>query len=236
MSITITGATFDNVTIDGTSGPVLSNLTMYLNASDSASYSGSGSTWYDVSGNNADISLVGTPTYTSGTPSYFTFNGSSQAGTGSKTGVLNNNHYTKSLWFYLNGYADNNLSSSSAGGHFIYMGPAGATHKIYCGHTDWPNYIAYPSAQTFNLSTWYYLALTFDTTNGMTLYVNGAQDSTYTANKNPFTGNGSTNIATFGGSGNWLNGRISKAFFYDKRLTSAEVLQNYNSTKSEFGL
>ena len=29
---------------------------------------------------------------------------------------------------------------------------------------------------------------------------------------------------------------ISKAFFYNKRLTSTEVLQNYNSTKGEFGL
>lgn len=231
MAITITGATLSGVTINGAAGPVFSNLTMYLNASDPTSYSGSGSTWYDISGNSADITLVNSPTFTSGSPGYFTFNGTNQYGTGSKTGVLNNGSYTKSVWFYLNGYGDNNLSSSFSGGHFMYMA---GTNRIYCGHTDWGNYGAYPSSQTFNLYTWYYAALTFDTTNGMTLYVNGLQDSTYTANKNAFSGNGSTNIATFGG-GNLLNGRISKAFFYDKRLTSSEVLQNYNSTKSEYG-
>jgi hypothetical protein len=221
--------------IGGGSSPVLSNLTMYLNADDSASYPGTGSTWYDISGNNADIALTGSPTFTSGTPAYFTFNGTSQAGTGSTTGVLSNSSYTKSLWFYLNGYNDNNFSSSAAGGHFMYMGPGGATHKIYCGHTDWPDYTVFPSTTTFNLSTWYYVAVTFDTTVGMTLYVNGVQDATYTANKSAFTGNGSTNIATFNGVGNWLNGRISKTFFYNKRLTSTEVLQNYNSTKAEYG-
>ena len=233
MAIVISGATFENGSIvEGSSaGPILSNLTMYLNADDSASYPGIGSTWYDVSGNNADITLIGSPTYTGSTPAYFTFNGTTQYGNGSTTGVLDNSQYTKSLWFYLNGYGDNNFSSSAPGGHFMYMA---TTNRVYCGHTDWPNYSAFPSNSTFSLNTWYYIALTFDTTNGMALYVNGVLDSTYTANKSAFTGNGSTNIATFGG-GNLLNGRISKAFFYNKRLTATEVLQNYESTKTEYG-
>ena len=219
------------ITIGGSAGPVLSNLTMYLNANDSASYPGTGATWYDISGYGANIALNNSPTFTASSPAYFTFNGSNQYGLGSTNGVLNNSEYTKSIWFYLNAYADNNLSSSAPGGHFMYMA---TTNRIYCGHTDWPNYAAFPSASTFSLNTWYYIALTFDTTNGMALYVNGVLDSTYTANKSAFTGNGSTNVATFGG-GNLLNGRISQAFFYNKRLSGAEVLQNYNSTKALYG-
>lgn len=219
-------------TVTKGTAPVTNNLTMYLDANNPSSYPGSGSTWYDISGFGANISLVGNPIYTSGSPAYFTFNGSSQAGTGSTPNVLQPTQYTKSIWFYLNGYADNNLSSSAVGGHFIYMF---SSNRIYCGHTDWPSYTAYPSVSTFALNTWYYVALTFNTTDGMTLYVNGVLDSTYTANKSAFTGNGSTNIATFNGTGNWLNGRISKAFFYDDSLTASEVLQNYNSTKAIFG-
>ena len=225
----------NGITITSGPSPVTSNLTMYLNAADPASYPGSGSTWYDVSGNGANITLTGSPTYTSASPSYFTFNGTSQAGTGSTAGVLNNSQYTKSLWMYLNAYADNNFSSSSAGGHFMYMGPGGSTQKVYCGHTDWPDYTAFPSTSTFNLNTWYYIALTFDTTVGMTFYINGIADATYTANKSAFTGDGSTNIATFSGTGNWLNGRISKAFFYNARLSSTDILQNFNATKSAYG-
>lgn len=208
------------------------NLTMHLNANDSSSYSGSGATWYDISGNNNDLKLMGSPTFTSGSPAYFTFNGSNQYAEGLTTGVLGSTSYSKSAWFRLNGYNDNNILSSMSGGHFMYMN---SSNRIYCGHSDWNNYVVFPSVVTFSLSTWYYAACTFSTTNGMKLYVNGVLDSTYTANLNPRPGNGSVNVAAFG-VGNLLNGRVSEAFCYNRELTASEILQNYNATKATFGL
>lgn len=216
---------------------VTANLTLNLNAGLTSSYPGSGTNWADVSGNTANITLVNSPTYTSSTPSYFTFNGSNQYGTGAKTDVLPTTAYTKSVWFYLNGYLDNNLVSSSTGGHFMFMGAS--SNRIYCGHANWNilggTYLDYPSTATISLSTWYYAVLTFNTTDGMTLYLNGSQDSVYTARKNAHAGDGSTNIATFGG-GNLLNGRIAQVHCYNRSLTAGEVLQNYNATKATFGL
>lgn len=221
---------------DSASGPVLSNLTLHLDASDASSYSGSGSTWVDIAGTPANITLVNNPTYTSGTPAYFTFNGSNQYGTGSVAGVLGTTEYTKSVWFRINAYADNNIVSSSTGGHFMYMGNnPSVDKKIYCGHSDWGSYIAYGSTGTINLNTWYNVTLTFSTTNGMTLYINGVLDSTYTANKSALPGNGSTNIAAYA-TGNLLNGDIGKVMCYDKELTAGEVLQNFNSIKGTYGL
>jgi hypothetical protein len=210
---------------------VTDGLTLRLDAGNATSYGGSGTTWTDIAGTEQNITLVNSPTYTSGTPSYFTFNGSTQRGTGSGA-VLTTTTYTKSVWFYLNGYADNNLVSSATGGHFMFM--AGGT-KLYCGHANWASYTVYPSTATISLSTWYNATLTFNTSDGMVLYINGAQDSTYTAQKTAHTGNNSTNIASFG-VGNLLNGRIAKVYCYNRSLTSAEVLQNYNFDKSEFGL
>jgi hypothetical protein len=210
---------------------VTSGLTLKLDAADANSYSGTGTTWYDLILPQQNITLVNSPSYTSGTPSYFTFNGTNQRGTGTGTGVVPQTAYTKSMWFYLNAYQDNNLVSSDIGGHFIFFGPG--TGRIYCGHSNWGNYLAYPSASTYNLNTWYYIALTFNTTDGMKLYLNGTLDSTYTANKSAHTGDGSTNIGTFGGS-NLLNGRIGKVYCYDRALTASEVLQNYNSDKAHF--
>lgn len=212
---------------------VTNGLTLNIDSNDATSYNGSGATWYDISGNTANITLVNTPTYTSGAPSYFTFNGTNEYGTGAKTNVVPTTAYTKMFWFYLNAYADNNFVSSATGGHFIFMGSA--TNRIYSGHANWGNYLAYPSTATISLSTWYNAALTFSTTNGMKLYINGTQDSTYTANKTAHNGNGSTNIATFGG-GNLLNGRIAQVFCYNRELTSGEVSQNYNAHKSRYGL
>lgn len=212
--------------------PIVTNgLTLQLDAGNSASYPGSGIIWTDIAGTEENIELVNSPTFTSGTPAYFTFNGSDQFGTGNGS-VLSSTSYTKSVWFYLNGYNDNNLVSSDTGGHFMYLS---GTNRIYSGHTNWGDYQSYPSTATISLSTWYNATLTFNTTDGMVLYINGTQDSIYTDDKSGFIGDGSTNIGTFGG-GNLLNGRIAKVYCYNRSLTSAEVLKNYNSDKSQFGL
>lgn len=211
---------------------VTSGLTLQLIASDNSSYPGSGSTWYDLSSPQQNITLINSPTFTSASPSYFSFNAINQYGTGSGL-VLPATEYTKSVWFYLNAVADNNLVSSATGGHFMFFGAG--TSTMYCGHANWPSYTAFPSVTTFSLNTWYNATLTFNTTNGMVLYINGVQDSTYTANKSQRGGDGSTNIATFNG-GNLLNGRISKVYCYNRALNSSEVLQNFNYDKSNFGL
>jgi len=212
---------------------VTESLTLKLDASNALSYPGTGNIWFDLVDPQQNITLVNSPTYTSASPSYFTFNGSNQYGTGSGL-VLGSTAYTKSAWFYLNSYTDNNIISSVTGGHFMFMGATPAVDKkIYCGHSDWPSYIVFPSVSTFNLNTWYYVALTFNTTDGMKLYVNGVFDSAYTANKSPRPGNGSTNIGTFGG-GNLLNGRVARVYCYTRSLSAAEILQNYNANAPEF--
>ena len=211
---------------------VFENLTLRLDAGNSDSYPGSGTTWTDIAGTAQNITLVNSPTYTSGTPAYFTFNGSNQRGSGTGA-VLSSTSYTKSVWFYLNSYADNNLVSSETGGHYMFFG--GGT-KMYAGNSNWagfPNNLQ--SVTTFSLSTWYNATVTFNTTDGMKLYVNGTLDATYTTVKTAYTGNGSVNIASYG-VGNLLNGRISKVYCYNRSLTAQEVLQNYNYDKSHFGL
>jgi hypothetical protein len=221
-----------NFTMSTVSSIVTTNLTLQLDASNPSSYPGSGTTWTDIAGTAQNITLVNSPTYTAASPSYFTFNGSTQRGTGTGA-VLSSTTYTKSVWFYLNSYVDNNLVSSDVGGHYMFFQGG---NKMYSGHTNWAGFPSnYPSTATFSLNTWYYAALTFNTTDGMALYINGTLDSTYTTIKTAFTGDGSTNIASYG-AGNLLNGRIARVYCYDRSLTAAEVLQNYNATKTAFGL
>lgn len=213
---------------------VQSGLTLQLDAGKSESYPGSGSTWYDLVSPQQNITLVNSPTYTSSSPSYFTFNsGSSQYGSGSGA-VLSPTSYTKSVWFYLNSYVDNNILSSNTGGHYMFFQGG---NKMYNGHSNWAGFPSnFPSTATFSLNTWYCATLTFNTTDGMKLYINGSLDSTYTTIKTAYTGNGSTNLACYSLGGNLLNGRISKVYCYDRSLSSDEVLQNYNSDKAQFGL
>jgi hypothetical protein len=210
---------------------VTDGLVLYLDVANTRSYPGTGSTWSDISKNENNLTLVSSPTYT--TTSYFTFNGSTQYATGNTTNVVPSTTYSKQVWFYLNDIADNNLISSDPGGHYMFFG---SSNKLYAGNNNWvgfPNNLQ--SITTFSTNRWYNAAITFNTTDGMKLYVNGVLDTTYTTIKTAHTGNGSVNIASYG-TGNLLNGRISSAKVYNRTISANEVLQNYNATKSRFGL
>ena len=57
---------------------VTDKLVVCFDSLNPTSYPGSGSTWYDLSGNNNHCSFNATPTYANGV---FTFNGTSHYGT-----------------------------------------------------------------------------------------------------------------------------------------------------------
>jgi hypothetical protein len=211
---------------------VTNGLTLYLDGSKKASYSGSGSTWTDLTGSDNNATLVNSPTFSTNNGGYFTLaSASSQYMTVSGT-PLNPSSYTKSLWFYLNSSTDNNLLSyddGSATGHYMFLA---GTNRIYCGHTSWTGFPStFQTTGTISNSTWYNVAVTFNTTDGMKVYINGSLDSTYTAQKTaPATG--AIRIGSYSAGGNLLNGRIGKVLCYNRSITASEVLQNYNVTRS----
>ena len=213
---------------------VTSGLLLRLDANSTNSYSGSGTTWYDLADTQQNMTLINNPNFVSGSISYFEFNGTNQWMTG--TGVtIPSTAYTKSIWFWINTYTDNNLISGfdGVGGHFIFM--AGLT-KLSFGHSNQGvGFTFYKSIGSINLNTWYNATLTFNTIDGMKIYINGVLDSTH-AMTTAHNGNGSANLGSYLNSGsNFLNGRISKVYTYNRSLTSDEVLRNYNVDKSTFG-
>jgi len=69
--VTLSGTTVYDASFNST------GALLYLDAGNTASYSGSGTTWADLSTNTNNATLTGSPTFTSsGANSYFSFNGS----------------------------------------------------------------------------------------------------------------------------------------------------------------
>ena len=211
-----------------------SDMLLKLDANLSESYPGSGTTWYDLAGTQQNMTLVGNPTFVSGTISYFDFNGSGQYAQGSGLTVPTT-VYTKSVWFWVDVYTDNNIVSGFdvVGGHFLYMG--GST-KIQVGHHNQPAaFNTYQSTGTISLNTWYNVVVTFNTSSGFEIYINGQFDSSHNMTL-AHLGSGTTNLASFANTGsNYLNGRISKVYTWQKVLSAQEVLDMYDLDKSYFG-
>lgn len=213
---------------------ITSGLSMYLNAGDPLSYSGSGTTWIDLSGAGADQTLFNTPTYTAGPPAYFSFNGVNEYSVGSLPFVIPPNTYTKIVWFQLNGVGDNNLVSSSAGGHFMFFA---GTSTLYVGNANNPPYGpgGFGSVTTFSTGTWYCAAVVFSAPQ-IWIYVNGVEDAFDPTYGPAHSGDGSVNLACFGPGGNLLNGKIAEVYCYSRALTAAEILHNFNATRAAYGL
>jgi hypothetical protein len=88
---------------------------------------------------------------------------------------------------------------------------------------------------------WFNLVCAWNGINTMILYFNGQNVSSTTSGVlggTIDTGSWLIGLArAFGGSfGNAYQGDISQIMFYNRPITSDEILQNYNATKSRYGL
>jgi hypothetical protein len=225
---------------------VTSNLLMYVDAANSSSYPGSGTTWSDLSGNGRNMTLTNGPTFTSGTPSYFTFDGTNDYASTSITTFNNTNNVSGTLegWVripdttgfrHIFGMRGNNNYNS-----FYFLLLFDSTNSEYRVNISGTNLdITYNPGSNF-WTNWKQIVLTFDRTDGKTrLYINGSAVATSTGVN--FGSFGTLNNFEVGGANQsgfyaYANMLGSKFLVYNKALSSSEVSQNYDAFKSEFGL
>jgi len=204
---------------------VTSGLTMMLDAGFSACYPNGGTSIYDVSGNDYIGNIINGPSWSnSGTTSFINFDGSDDyILVSNNADILSKTSYTKIAWFNASTFSTNNniISGGNSGAHAFWL--AGG-NKLNAGHNGaWSTVV---STSTLSLNTWYYGAVTFDTTNGWKLYLNGVQEST-NAGTSTFTGNGEILIGAYGNAGNLFTGKIANSMVYNRVLSQSEILQNY---------
>lgn len=219
-----------NFTTDALPPVVTNNLVLNLDASVSSSYPGTGATWSDLSGNNNNITLAGSYTYN--------VNGSIRFnGTGwgyNDSDILSKTAYTKQVWVKFNAFTSyaNNIISGGNGMHAFWL--AGSNPgNLQGGHNGaWSTVV---ENTILSIGVWYNLAVTFSSSTGWVLYINGQQKNT-SSNATIFTGIGNIQLASFGGAGNFLSGDIAQALVYNRTLTPSEILINYNNLRSRFGL
>ena len=223
--------------------PISDGLQLYLDAGQTASYPGSGTTWTDLSGNGKNYTLTNGPTYSSSNGGIITFAGASSQYATSATTLFNSttfNTYTMNLWAYPTG-AGNFVSvlgqaTINTGYHYsaIEISAAGV---IKFG--QWIGSMATIATSTQSLNAWYNLVITYNGTTA-TAYVNGVSvGSTNIIWSSPGANTFMALMAidtTNMGTGAYASGSLGAFMVYNRGLTADEVTTNFNALRSRYGI
>jgi hypothetical protein len=237
---------FDEVT----GGVVTNGLITYLDAGNATSYPGSGKLIKDLSGNGCDATVMGGVTYVAnGAASYFNWSSTENDGNylvGYMGQSLGATVQDLTIVFYPNSVGQNyqfatlisNALASTQNDRALRVQPLTATTWLVAnpGNTnDWArtatNYyvngaLAGTAFQSINNST----DIAINTNQWQTL--GGARTNLYSA----FDYNGYYYIGEGGYPNRGWSGGIAAVLFYNRVLSAAEQLENYNYFASRYGL
>jgi len=207
---------------------VTSGLVLNLDAGNTSSYPGSGSTWTDISGNGYTGTLINSPTFNSANGGYITFNGTNQYTTTTYTqpayGTATS--FTWNVWVNIPDLVNINspIIGNRGGGELIFI-------KITKGAFE---YYPLNMLHTLTQNVWQNVCIVKNGTS-FTYYKNNSVITTATSSATQR----STTPFYIGGdapSNEYFVGNISNVQVYNSALSATDVAQNYNALKSRFGL
>ena len=219
---------------------VRDGLVLNLDAADKVSYPGSGTTWYDISGNNNHVTATNGPTWN--TSGYFANDGDSYfTGTGTSTIPTGNSPYTMLIWARQKsayGWGSNNGFISIGGYGTNNQSNALRTNNNTVGHFWhywWFTDVGVSDNNAgLSLDRWFCVSATFDGTTRR-IWINGISRASDTPGSVHNVTSTTIQISKTYGT-EYQVGDIAIARIYNRALTSQEMLINFNTEKTRFGL
>ena len=207
---------------------VSDGLSVYLDAANTRSYSGSGTSSNSLVG-GIGATLVNGVGFTSSNNGAFTFDGSNDYINFGNSSAVQQSSGTLSAWA---------KASSPGGGYRGIIAKQGAYGLFYTDSVlvayDWAADAPRSTGVNIADNTWKNVVLTYQSgvSNGTRIYINGVSVLTTTITVLNQTGN------LFGGAeanaGQYASCQISSFNIYNRALSATEVLQNYNATKGRY--
>ena len=211
------------------------NLILSLDAANIKSYIGSGTSWNDLSGNNNNSVLSNGPTFTGSFGGSIIFDGTNDTADISTIDLRTS--FTYECWVNMNvvtnfSFLGQGTNSANSGLHLIHNSDTVLRFGMYANDTDF-------TMTATVVGTWYHYVFTYNHSSPYTknMYRNAVQISGVTQQaQSQYAGTGTVRIGCYINGTPFSNGRFAMARIYNRILADTEILQNYNSNKSRFGL
>lgn len=222
---------------------VTNGLVLALDAGNTKSYPGTGTTWFDKSGNAYNGTLTNGPTFSSANGGSIVFDGVDDyvATTGIQAPSFSINSWVRlneiNRFHGIIGRADSIFSNLSYA--FRILNSNNLSISLSNSGTSVAPYFEITSPTPLQVSTWYNFTVTFSKPT-TTLYING-NTSIVDTNFNYDLYNSTSNTIiggyTYGnGLSYLLKGNMGNICFYNRALSASEVQQNFNALRGRFGI
>ena len=223
---------------------VTDGLVLALDAANHKSYPGSGTVWRDLSGNGNNGTLTNGPTYLTNNGGVFLFDGTDDIATFPALYYLldDKTYGTWEVWVKDYGYVAgsyNTAIGSRIGKDLSICRDNTTTGIAILANTTTGGNLNWSTGEDFVANQWQHLVCTYN--NGiLKFYLDGVYKAQNTSRSGEDI-NASTTYATgiggdVGNSTRDWNGEIGLGRIWNQVLSDEEVQQNYNATKSRFGL
>ncbi len=231
----------------GSNLPVTTNLILHLDAGNTSSYSGTGTVWTDLSGNNNNFNIVASA-YNSSGVKYMDFNGSyGCAKNSADINISDATGVTYCVWTRVLNSNSNwrTLTRSYTADHHVIIQQGGWEIGMYDNDSGGFIGSGYSQQSLPNYGTSNWIALYWRWQSSSPYYELSYNDSPETI-RGSITNTGGRYNRGFGSLGAYHNGNqtpsdasqywgdIAVFMAYNRRLTDVELLQNYNYYKSRF--
>jgi hypothetical protein len=211
---------------------VESGLVLHLDAANSRSYPGSGTSWTDLSGNSNNGTLTNGPAFSSANKGSIVFDGTNDYVTAPNTLLVHRtSNWSYSCWVNFNGTPGlGTIFENGSWGSCLLIRFQTNGISIYSMGALWGGFALTPT-----LGIWYKLDF-IRNGNSIDFYLNGvySQSLSFTADIQP-----SSNLfigMSQHAAGQCFNGNIAQTQIYNRALTAAEIAQNFNALRGRFGI
>ena len=205
------------------------------------------SIWKDMTGKGHDTTVEGA-TYQGGNSGVWDFDGSGDYAsyTDQSPYPLRNwwdKAWTVEYWMKADAFGQ----SANGGSNVVGVTNLSTTGEVWSfgpeenGEVQWYYYNGsiqtVASGKTLSTGQWYHLVFAFDGSTGMTIFVNGVLEKSATVSGTPSGTSATFSIGKITSGGSTFNGKVALVRIYKARgFTASEVLNNFNATRTRFGV
>jgi hypothetical protein len=225
-------------------GTVRSGLVLHLDAANSKSYTGSGTVWKDLSGNGNNGTLVNGVGYTDANKGSLVFDGvNDTVDCGPLTEIGSSLvGLTASVWIKTNTNSARCILENGTGftANTFYMFQENGSNITFLVYGNGGlDLVQISEPIPYNTNIWFNIVGVWQSGQRCKIYYNGVDKTAFRGGsaRNSVI-NGNTNMFVGARAGNQFPflGNIANVQIYNRSLTAAEIRQNFEATRSRYGI